>query len=311
MITVIDLKSKRQISPPRAAVLCLGNFDGIHLGHRRLIEETLARKRQLLTKHKDVVSGAWFFRTAPSETLAGKPVPQIMTLDEKIQKFATLGLDCVYLADFSAMRELSPTAFVRDVLQKECNCVFAVCGFNYHFAHKGAGDANTLKDLMNGNAYIVECFSVDSVPVSSSRIRSLLQEGDVQNAAKLLGGEYSLSAPVLHGKKLGREMGVPTINQVFSHTAVVPRNGIYVTSTVIDGTSYPSVSNIGVRPSVEKDGGVNCETHVLGFDGDLYGKSLTVSFKARIRDEQTFPSLSVLTDRIRQDIEETKKYYGI
>lgn len=311
MITVIDLKSMRQIPPPNAAVLCLGNFDGIHLGHRRLIEETLERKQMLSAGYEDIVSGAWFFQTPPSEILTGKPVPQIMTLNEKIEKFAALGLDCVYLADFAAMRELSPTAFVQDVLQKECNCVFAVCGFNYHFAHKGAGDADTLKALMDGDAHIVDCFSVDSATVSSSRIRSLLQEGDVSGAAKLLGGEFSLSAPVLHGKKLGREMGVPTINQVFPHTAVVPKNGIYVTSTVIDGTSYPSVSNIGVRPSVERNGGVNCETHVIGFDGDLYDKTLTVSFKARIRDEQTFPSLSALTDRIRQDIEETKHYYGI
>ena len=311
MITVIDLKSMRRIAPPRAAVLCLGNFDGIHLGHKRLIEETLERKRKLSAKREGIVSGAWFFETPPSEILAGKPVPQIMTLDEKIEKFAKLGLDCVYLADFAAMRTLPPAEFVEDVLKKECNCIFAVCGFNYHFAHKGEGDATALKTLMNGNAHIVDCFSVDGVAVSSSRIRSLLQEGDVSGASKLLGGEFSLSAPVLHGKKLGREMGIPTINQVFPHTAVIPKNGIYVTSTAIDGILYPSVSNIGVRPSVERNGGVNCETHVIGFDGDLYGKTLTVSFKARIRDEQTFPNLPALIDRIRQDVEETKKYYGI
>lgn len=311
MITVIDLKSMKEIQPPQAAVLCLGNFDGIHLGHRKLIEAALETKRTLSSQSQGLQAGAWFFRTPPSEVLMGTPVPQIMTLEEKLVKFAALGLDLAYLADFSEMRELSPSAFVNDILKRQCNCVFAVCGFNYHFAHKGSGDADALKELMDGSAHIVDCLSIDGETVSSSRIRTLLQNGDVATAKELLGGGYSLSAPVLHGKKLGREMGVPTINQVFSHTAVIPKNGIYVTSTVIDGKQYPSVSNVGIRPSVETAGHVNCETHIIGFDGDLYGKTVTVTFKARLRDEQTFPSLSALTAQIKRDIEATKTYYGM
>ena len=301
----------KEIAPPTATVLCLGNFDGIHLGHRRLIEATLAVKHSYAAARENLLAGAWFFRTLPSEILSDTPVPQIMTLEEKLAKFAALGLDLAYLADFSEMRELSPSAFVNDILKNRCNCIFAVCGFNYHFAHRGSGNADTLKELMGGSAHVVDCLSVDGETVSSSRIRNLLQNGDVAAAEKLLGGGYSLSAPVLHGKKLGREMGVPTINQVFSHTAVIPKNGIYVTCTLIDGKQYPSVSNVGVRPSVETAGDVNCETHIIGFDGDLYGKTLTVTFKARLRDEQTFPSLSALTAQIKRDIQATKTYYGI
>lgn len=311
MITVIDLKSMKEIAPPTATVLCLGNFDGIHLGHRRLIEATLAVKHSYAAARENLLAGAWFFRAPPSEILSDTPVPQIMTLEEKLAKFAALGLDLAYLADFSEMRELSPSAFVNDVLKKRCNCVFAVCGFNFHFAHKGSGNAELLTELMEGNARVVDCLSVDGEAVSSSRIRTLLQKGDVTTAEKLLGGGYSLSAPVLHGKKLGREMGVPTINQVFSHKAVIPKNGIYVTSTVIDGKQYPSVSNVGVRPSVEMAGTVNCETHIIGFDGDLYGKTVSVIFKVRLRDEQTFPSLPALTAQIKRDVEATKIYYGI
>ena len=148
MITVIDLKSMREITLPKAAVLCLGNFDGIHLGHRQLIDATLEAKRTLSGKHEDLVSGAWFFRAPPSEILTGVTVPQIMTLEEKLVKFAELGLDCAYLADFSELHELSPTAFVQHVLQKECSCVFAICGFNFHFAHRGEGNADTLKASM-------------------------------------------------------------------------------------------------------------------------------------------------------------------
>lgn len=311
MITIIDLKSMKEIAPPDAAVLCLGNFDGIHLGHRKLIDATLEAKRELSVMHEGLVSGAWFFRTPPSEVLTGVAVPQIMTLEEKLARFAELGLDCAYLADFSELHELSPSAFVHDVLQSECHCVFAICGFNFHFAYKGEGNADTLRALMNGQAHVVDCLSIDGETVSSSRIRILLQNGDVAEAEKLLGVGYSLRAPVLHGKKLGREMGIPTINQVFPRAAVIPKNGIYVTSTLIEGKSYPSVSNIGVRPSVETAGGVNCETHIIGFDGDLYDQTLTVIFKARLRDEQTFPSLSALIAQIGQDIEKTKTYYGI
>lgn len=300
-----------EIAPPSAAVLCLGNFDGIHLGHRKLIEATLAAKESDAFASEGLMAGAWFFRTPPSEVLTGVAVPQIMTLEEKLSKFAELGLDCAYLADFSEMHRLSPSAFVNDVLKAICHCVFAVCGFNFHFAYKGEGNADTLKNLMDGNAHVIDCLSIDGETVSSSRIRTLLQKGDVSAAEALLGGGYSLSAPVLHGKKLGREMGFPTINQVFPSTAVIPKNGIYVTSTLIDGRPYPSVSNIGVRPSVEVAGGVNCETHIIGFEGDLYGKAPTVIFKARLRDEQAFPSLDALITQIGRDIEATKTYYGI
>ncbi len=301
----------KEIPTPPACVLCLGNFDGIHLGHRELIKTTLNKKNEFTKMHEGLVSGVWFFETPPSEFLSNTTVPQIMTLEEKLNKFASLGLDCAYLADFGELCSLSPTAFVQDILQMNCHCVFAVCGFNFHFAHKCEGDAGCLRALMNGNAYIADCFSLEGEAVSSSRIRALLQGGDVASAARLLGEPHSLTADVVHGKHLGRTVGIPTVNQLFPMRAVLPKNGIYVTKTKIGDRLYPSVSNIGVRPSVETTDAVNCETHIIGFDGDLYGQTLTVFFLERVRDEITFPSLEALITQIRSDIQTAKTYHKL
>ncbi len=309
MITAIDLHTMKEIPMPKALVLCLGNFDGIHLGHRELIRATVSKKNELA--EEGLMSGVWFFETPPSEFLSKIPVPQIMTLEEKLKKFASLGLDCAILADFGALCSLSPKAFVEDILQKACHCVFAVCGFNFHFAHKGAGNAEALRTLMNGNAYIADCLSLNGEAVSSSRIRTLLQNGEVKAAMALLGEPHSLTAAVVHGKHLGRTVGVPTVNQLFPKRAVLPKNGIYVTQTQIGDKFYPSVSNIGVRPSVETTDAVNCETHIIGFDRNVYGEILTVRFLERIRDEMTFPSLEALTVQIQKDIQTAKTYHKL
>ncbi len=309
MITVIDLKTMAVSALPHASVLCLGNFDGIHLGHRRLVDVVLRTKESLAVHGTKVAAGVWFFRTAPSEFLTGRCQPKIMSEQEKLRSFSDLGLDYAFLADFEELHTLSPEEFVKTVLQKECRCLFAVCGFNYRFAYKGTGDADTLVRLMDGQAHVVECLSLDGDIVSSTRIRALLTNGDVAAAARLLGSPYTLTAPVIHGKRLGRTLGVPTVNQHFPESAVLPKNGIYITSTELDGKSYPSVSNIGIRPSVEITDKVNCETHILGFDGDLYGKTLTVSFRERLRDELTFSSLEALTRQIQEDIQKTEDYY--
>ncbi len=307
MITVIDLHTMEEIPMPRACVLCLGNFDGVHLGHRVLIDATLRKKEEL----GDVVSGAWLFQTPPSEFLFQISVPQITTPEEKLQKFASLGLDCAYLADFGELHSLSPAAFVQEVLQNTCHCRYAVCGFNFHFARNGEGNAECLRTLMNGDTYIADCFSLEGEAVSSSRIRALLQSGDVASAARLLGEPHALTSVVIHGKHLGRTVGIPTVNQLFPRRAVLPKNGIYVTETQIGDTVYPSVSNIGVRPSVESTDTVNCETHIIGFDRDVYGETLTVRFLKRIRDEKIFPSLEALTAQIQDDIQTAQAYHKL
>ena len=165
-----------------------------------------------------------------------------------------------------------------------------------------------LKRLLPAPVKIVDEVTKNGKTVSSSRIRTLLAQGDVQTAACLLQHPYSFTAPVLHGKQLGRRIGSPTINQVFPHGLQVPLCGVYVTECTVDGKRYRGVSNVGVRPTVDLDAAVNCETYLLDFEGDLYGKEVTVAFLDFLRPEQKFTSLDELRAQIEKDVRQARLY---
>ena len=291
----------KEAPPPAYSVLCLGNFDGVHIGHRALIMET-SRQKERLCCYPGIASGAWLFEVSPSFSLAGGGTPQLTTLDEKLSLFAALGLDYAFLADFDKLKDYEPSDFVNEVLKKQCHCVYAVCGFNFRFARRAMADAAALQNLMDGNTKILDCVTLDDAPVSSSTIRSLLANGELAKANKMLGRPYSLSARVLHGKALGKTIGIPTVNQMFDVHTMRPMGGIYVSRTWIDGVAFPSVSNIGTRPSFNDGDFINCETHIIGYDGDLYGSVVTVEFFARLRSERRFPNVEALRDQLKKDI---------
>lgn len=295
-------------APPHS-VLCLGNFDGVHIGHRALIQATVCAKEKLLSSLADLKSGAWLFETPPSVALNKQQPPQLMTLREKLLCFAALGLDYAFLADFAELRDLNPSDFVENVLKQACHCVYAVCGFNFRFAKMASGDADTLMKLMEGRGETVECVTLDGEAVSSSSIRLLLAEGNTEKANRMLGGPFTLTAKVLHGKARGKHLGVPTINQHFREGAIRPAGGVYISRTQIEGTRYPSVSNVGTRPTFEDGSSVNCETHILGYDGNLYGKTLAVEFLKRLRGEISFSSVELLKKQLQEDIAAAAEYF--
>lgn len=309
MIRVICLKTMQEAPPPRHAVLCLGNFDGVHIGHRVLVAETIRQKELLSAALDDVVSGAWFFDIHPSHLLSASPLPRITSTKEKLAYFAELGLEYAFLADFALLKDYEPREFVKDILCDLCHCVYAVCGYNFRFAKMALGDANALVSLMDGRGSILNCVTLDGISVSSSAVRALVTNGDTELAAQMLGRPFCFSAPVLHGKELGQTIGVPTINQHFPKEAVRPKNGIYVSRTWIDGTPYPSVSNIGHRPTFDDGNTINCETHIIGYDGNLYGRELKVEFFKRLRGEIRFPSLDALKEQLSMDILSAKRYF--
>ena len=301
----INLKTKAQeagLSSP--SVLCIGNFDGVHLGHRQLVAAVLAEYENLKPSHPELVSCAWFF-----DSNFYKSVKEIFSLDEKLDVFASLGIDYAIIADFKDMQNLSPSQFVSDVLIRECRCIHAVCGENFRFGQKACGDAELLADLMCKRATIVPLLTFDSDIISSTYIRQLLANGMIEKANKLLGSNYTVSEKVVHGKKLGRKLGIPTINQNVSSKSMILKNGIYVTACTIDGVSYPGVTNVGVRPTVDSDGTQNVETHVIGFDGDCYEKVVRIEFLTRIRDERSFESVDALKARIECDIDAARQYF--
>ena len=303
----INLKTQTEeafISHP--TILCLGNFDGVHIGHRQLVASVLQNQKSLKTEHPDIVSGAWFF-----DSNFYKTTDEIYSLSEKLEVFSALGLEYAIIANFDEMKGLSPSSFVYDVLKRACNCVHAVCGENFRFGSKASGDPKMLYDLMCQNATILPLLTFDADVVSSTYIRSLLSNGAIEKANELLSQNYSICESVVHGKALGRKLGIPTINQNIQSKSLILKNGIYATVCTLDGQKYYGVTNVGVRPTVESSKHKNIETYIIDFDGDCYDKLVKIEFVHRIRDEMKFDSIDDLKSQIESDISDTKSYFRI
>ena len=300
-----SLKDMTPVTPPARVVLGLGNFDGVHTAHQELLRLVRTLGAQV---SPDTACGVFCFSKPSADYLLPSPTPRLCTLEQKLEIFRDCGMEYAFVADFSTIMHLSPEEFVNEILLKECHCAGAVCGFNYRFGKKGQGSAELLRELLPAPVLIQEAVYNGAEPVSSTRIRGLLLEGNVEDAAKMLSRPYCFSSPVIHGKRLGRKLGTPTINQAFPKGMLIPQKGVYVTDCEVDGRIYRAVSNVGVRPTVEQDASVNCESYLLDFSGDLYGKTVKVSFLKMIRGERTFASTEELTQQIHQDVVFAKTY---
>lgn len=301
----IDLKSGKIITPDFPTVLCIGNFDGVHIGHRALIERTVSVARSLKSEYPDIRCGAWCFDTLTSGFFING-VRILTTNEEKFGLFAAVGLDCVFVGNFPSMRNMSPGDFTETVLKKECHCVHAVCGFNFKYGKLGAGTPDSLRAAFDGHYDIIGQVTLDGLAVSSSNIRKFICEGEVDVAAKMLGRPYSITSDVHHGKALGRKLGFPTVNQSIPAEAVIPKNSTYATCIKENGVWYHAVTNIGIRPTFDDGQNVSCETFIIGFDGDLYGEKITVYFLRRLRSEKKFDSQDELIAQIGADIRESE-----
>lgn len=311
-MTVIQLHTMTPVDDRPPVVLCLGNFDGVHRGHAALIEATCRHAQQLRMAHPDVRSGAWCFAVPPRRYLPAPCPPQITSLREKLEHMARLGLEYAYLTDFRALRDMSPEAFIREHLMAECHAVATVCGFNHRFGGGGRGMPSDLEAAFGDHALTLPPVgdAGQGVVISSSHIRTLLCEGDMAGAVRLLGHPFVLRAPVVHGKALGRTIGLPTANQFFPATHLIPAHGIYATRIRLDGCSYIGVTNVGKRPTVHDGDFVNSETYILDFNGSLYGRVIEVEFYHRLRDERRFPDLSALTAAIRADAQHAREFFA-
>ena len=290
--------------------LCLGHFDGVHIGHRALFDELKRLKHE---RGETLPLGVLLFSTPPTATLSKTPTPQLTTLEEKLQLIKEAGLDFAVLYDFPAIKDLSPEAFIDDVLLGECHAQLLVCGFNYSFGARGKGTPTDLINRFAKNGRAVSVMPpVQDGPytVSSSLVRAMLQGGHPDDATRLLGRPYLLSGTVTDGRRLGRTMGLPTANLTFQSGMLVPMHGVYAVRVTADGTDYNGICNVGVRPTVNNGRDVNCETFIFDFSGDLYGKALTVRFLYFLREEQRFADLTELEAQIRRDIDRAKAYFA-
>ena len=291
-----------------ACGLCLGHFDGVHIGHRALIAELQRQNRERATP---LPLGVQLFSEPPTKYLDDPPTGQLTVLDEKLRLLGEAGLDFAAIYDFPAIRNMSPEDFVRQVLLEDCNAQMAVCGFNYSFGAKGVGRPADLSRLFadgkTRRLSVMDPIRLAGDTVSSSLIRTCLLEGKPEKAAMLLGRPHALRGTVSEGKHLGRTLGLPTANLAFASGALVPRHGVYAVRVHLDGKCYGGIANVGVRPTVEGDAAANSETFLFDFDGDLYGKTIKVELLRFLREEQKFPDLCALTDRIRKDIDLAKQ----
>ncbi len=297
--TCLSLPDGREIPIPEQTVLSLGNFDGVHRGHQSLIRTAREERDR---NHRGAACGVFCFRELSSDLLCKNPPEHLTTAAERLAYFAESGAEFAILADFAEIRDLSPEAFAKTVLKERCRCVAAVCGFNYRFGKNAAGTAETLAAMLDAPVTVCEAVKEGGEVVSATRIRNALKAGNVGEAARMLGRPYTLRAEVRHGKELGRKLGFPTVNQNFPHGAVIPKFGVYATDCTVNGKLYRGVSNVGVHPTVDApEAPANCETYLVGYQGDLYGKTVSVAFLAFLRPEQTFPSVEALREQIASD----------
>jgi riboflavin kinase/FMN adenylyltransferase len=303
-IICISLQTMQPAPVPQSTVLCLGNFDGVHVAHRALMHQA---KELRAHRFPDAACGVFCFDPPSSDYFTDTPA-HLCTREQRLERFREMGMEYAFLADFEELRRHSPEQYVTEVLCGQCHCVGAVCGFNHRFGYRGAGNPALLEDLLEAVEVQPE-YTADGKTVSSSRIRALLLDGKAEEASALLCHPYTLRAKVLHGKQLGRTWGFPTVNQRFEDHALIPHHGVYVTEcTLPDGRRVRGISNVGSHPTVDRDAEINCETHLLDFEGDLYGMEISTAFLHFIRPEQCFSSAAALKEQIARDTAVAKNY---
>jgi riboflavin kinase/FMN adenylyltransferase len=288
----------------RGASVALGNFDGVHLGHAGLL-------RALHAARPDTKLAVLTFEPHPREFFRPQDPPFRLTLPpERAAALAALGVDILYELPFdTAFSHLSGEAFIEDVLHQGLGAAHLACGADFAFGHRRSGDTALLTRRAEAHGMgltIVPPIADAQGPISSTRIRRLLQDGYPERAAALLGRPWSIRGEVLHGDARGRTIGFPTAN-ILLHAHLEPARGVYaITARLPDGTEVKGVANIGQRPTV---GGTQSrlEAHLFDFSGDLYGMELTVSLRHFLREEQKFPSFEALKAQILQDAAEAAR----
>ena len=289
-------------------VIALGNFDGVHKGHQQIIERTVKSAEAAGLK-----SAVFTFSNHTRTLLKNLPaVKNILYPEEKAEIMESMGIDYLFNIPFTKdILTMSPEAFVKDILVDRFRIREAYCGFNYSFGYKAMGTPEVLmhEGLKHGfGIHVQEPYMIDGVVVSSTYIRQLIADGKMEECTKFMGRMYSIGGEVVVGNKLGRTIGFPTSNIMLDETMAAPPNGVYVTFCTYNGTRYPSITNVGVKPTVGTYN-KNIETHIFNFDKELYGKQIRVEFVKRMREERKFASVEELSKRIEHDCIMAKAYH--
>ncbi len=287
-------------------VAALGCFDGVHRGHSAVISEAVR-----LAKERSLPCAVFTFSEPPKNYFIPNSAPVITDYKEKKRLIASLGADILVCVPFErSIGDMSAEKFFFDMLLGKLRATHIVCGFNYSFGRGGDGSTALLKKLCKKNGVGITCVAPvedGGTAVSSSAIRNAVQSGDMELAARYLGRPYSITAPIVSGQHLAARLGFPTVNQLLGKNLLIPKKGVYVSRITVSRRKYFGITNVGIRPTVN-DHTLCAETHIFGFDGDLYGRTLRVEILKHLRPETEFPSVDELARQVERDIAEARTY---
>ncbi|HKL41650.1 MAG TPA: bifunctional riboflavin kinase/FAD synthetase [Clostridia bacterium] len=290
--------------------ITLGTFDGLHIGHVKIIKQLVKD-----AKDRNLKSVVYTFKNHPLSLSNSIETPStIFKLDYKKEILEKLGVDILIFLTFNEkQKNIEPNYFIEEILVKKLRMKHLVVGYDYHFGKKAKGNTELLIKSSRKYHYsydIVDPIKKDYVRVSSTLIRKLLANGKIKDANYYLGRPYSLEGKVIDGEKIGRKIGYPTANLELDNNFAILRPGVYITKTLLDGEFYHSVTNVGFNPTL-KQSEFSVETYILDFDQSIYGKHIRVDFYKKIRDELKFKDVEELTEYIRWDVYNTKKFFDL
>lgn len=291
----------------KKTIYALGFFDGVHLGHAALLN---ACRR--LADEQCCKAGVVTFSNHPDALVHGAAPALISTLEERdrlmTEKFH---MDTVITLPFDREMMTTPWQQFYRMLRSDYGCAGIVCGADFRFGAKGEGNGEKLRIVCSADGLpctVVPQLAIDGHVVSSTHIRALLEKGWMESATKFLGHPYMLTGKVVHGHQLGRRLGIPTANLTLPEGLAIPKFGVYACRALVDGKSFPAVTNIGTRPTVSGRG-ITVEPWILDFEGDLYDREITLEFYRFLRPEMKFPDLTALQQEIRRNADETRAYF--
>ena len=290
-------------------ILTVGSFDGVHLGHQRVVEELVTRARRV-----SGTAAVMTLRPHPREFFAPSHAPNLLTSDnKKLALFEQLGVDIVYILPFTQqVAYLEPQVYVETILHQRCHARELVIGHDFRFGKGAQGDYALLQELGRGfgfSVYQLPPLMLNGERISSTAIRERLLEGDLDAAEGFLGRKYSIAGEVVSGRGIGMTLGFPTANILPHHTAI-PAQGVYAAEVILDGSTYPAAVNIGIAPTIRHED-IVIEAFLIGFEGNIRGSEIEVVFHRRLRPEKKFNSHDELIAAIHADVECIKALFSL
>lgn len=295
MNIIKDLVNLHLTSP---VSVCIGNFDGIHIAHRKILEKTVA-----IAKKNNCASVAITFNPHPLKFFL-HDIKLLLTEHKKYELIKETGIENLIVITFNEnIAKMPPEIFIEEILVKKLNTKYLCVGYNFRFGNRNKGDIDLLQLLSKKyhyELYVLDKIVIDGILVSSTNIRKLLLDGNIELANKLLGYFYCLEGIVTKGQSLGKLLGFPTANLAIQNE-LVPKFGVYATIVKYNGTYYPSVTNIGTKPTIQKNDNVYVETHIIDFDQNIYDSFIELALVSYIREEKKFESLKALVEQMKID----------